>query len=105
MLRAFFSAVLVFTAAMAAQLRITGGAVDDQVLQRGANDRADVPISGTSDDAAGAAVEVRVTRKHFTLEGFDWKPLASVQQGKWTGLLRGLPVGGPYRIEVRLVVG
>ncbi len=33
---------------------------------------------------------------------FDWIPAAKVQKTMWTGVLRKVPTGGPYRIDVRL---
>ena len=50
-------------------LRITGGAVDDQVFQRGPGNRADISLSGAAVDAGGKAVEVRITRKFISVEG------------------------------------
>ncbi|MFN0165807.1 MAG: sialate O-acetylesterase [Bryobacteraceae bacterium] len=83
----------------AAGLRITGGAVHNQVFQRGSQNSADVPVSGEGDN--GQQVEVRLMKKHSVVPGFDWTPLGRVQGGKWNGVISGVPTGGPYGIQVR----
>jgi len=95
--------LLVFslTAAPAASLRVTGGIVDDQVFQRNANNRADLRLSGDA-DPNGRGVEARLLRKHLPVAGFDWREIGRVSGGKWSGELRGVPMGGPYRLELRL---
>jgi sialate O-acetylesterase len=78
--------------------RITGGAVDYQVFQRGADGRADLAIEGT---AANGPVEARLVLRGAPAPGFDWAAVAKAQGGKWTAQLRGVPAGGPYTLEVR----
>lgn len=99
------SRFLILTAAAAAALsaatlKITGGAVDDQVFQRGADSRADIRLTGAAD--AGSAVEARILRKHLVVAGFDWAAAGSVSGGKFEAVLKGVPAGGPYRIELRV---
>ena len=86
----------------AQDLRITGGVVDDQVFQRNAGNRAGIPVSGVATGAGGKSVEVRLLRKYMVMEGFDWKPVARIDRGVWSGELPGVPMGGPYRIEARI---
>jgi sialate O-acetylesterase len=96
------NSVLLFTvcaAALAQDVHIDTGAVDDQVFQRDGNNRADIHLGGTAPNARH--IEARLLRKHMPVEGFDWKRIGSVAGSKWTGNLAGLPAGGPYRIEVR----
>lgn len=94
---------LALSTLLAAQtVRITGGAVDDQVFQRGQAGHAAITLTGAAEDAEGKEVEARVTRKHSSTIGFEWKFLARVGGGKWSGKLEGLPTGGPYRLEVRI---
>jgi hypothetical protein len=50
------SALFCALSLQAATLRITGGVVDYQVFQRGADNRADIAVSGSS-DANGKTVE------------------------------------------------
>lgn len=91
-------AFLVLAAMAAAQtVRITGGAVDEQVFQRDGAGQAAIPLSGA---AQGKQIEARLSRKHIVLR--DWSPLAQVQGGKWSGEMKAVPAGGPYRIEVRV---
>jgi sialate O-acetylesterase len=78
--------------------RITGGAVDYQVFQRGADGRADIAVAGTS---ANGPVEARLVLRGAPAPGFDWAAVAQGQGGKWTAQLRGVPAGGPYTLEVR----
>ena len=107
------SLVFLFTAAasVSAQSRrqppafhITAGVVDDQVLQRDSNDRADIALSGLATLRGAATVESRVLRRHRLVEGFDWAEAASVGQGgEWQASIKGLALGGPYDIEFRLL--
>jgi sialate O-acetylesterase len=34
--------------------------------------------------------------------GFDWREIGRVGAGHWSGELHGVPLGGPYRLELRL---
>lgn len=102
-MRVILSFVLGAGLALAAPaLRITGGAVDDQVFQRGPGNTVDIALSGTAADADSEPIEVRITRKFIPVEGWDWKVSGSVRQDQWSAELRGVPAGGPYRIEVRV---
>ncbi len=92
---------LLLTPAHAATLRVTAGAVDDQVFQRTAANQADIALSGLA-DPNNRAVEARLLRKHLPVAGFDWREIARAVGGKWSGELRGVPMGGPYRLELRL---
>lgn len=92
--------LLFLAAAQAANIRVTAGAVDDQVFQRDSENIAEIRLSGTA-DPAGATVEVRVTRKHLVVSGFEWTAVARAVSGKWAGSVKNLPAGGPYRIELR----
>lgn len=83
-------------------LRITRGVKDDQVLQRTAEDRAHVSMSGVASGVNGQSIEARVTRENMVVEGLDWFSIAKVESGEWTGEVQGIPTGGPYRIEVRI---
>ena len=83
---------------------ITAGVVDDQVLQRDSNDRADIALSGLATSRGAATVESRVLRRHRLVEGFDWAEAASVGKGgEWQASIKGLALGGPYDIEFRLL--
>src|SRR5437764_5760213 len=86
----------------AQDLRIANGLVDHQVLQRGLENSADLRISGFAGGADAQNVEARVLKKGIELEGFPWSLVARVEQGKWSGEVRKIPAGGPYRIELRV---
>ena len=96
------AALLVAANISAQELRITSGIADDQVLQRDERGVAAATILGVAGAPDGRAVELRITRKRFPLEAFDWKPVAMVRQGKWSAAIGGIPTGGPYRLEFRL---
>ena len=84
--------------------QVTQGATDDQVFQRNDNNQADIALSGTATLRGAARVRARVQRRHVTVEGFDWKDVANVAKGgAWKATLKGLPVGGPYNVDLQLV--
>jgi sialate O-acetylesterase len=78
--------------------RITGGAADYQVFQRGPDGRADISLEGT---APNGAVEARLVLRGAPAPGFDWMRVAAAQGGRWTARLSNVPAGGPYTLEVR----
>ncbi len=83
-------------------LQVTGGAKPYQVFQRDASNSAAIRVEGTAQGAAGKAVEARVVAKGRPLAGFDWKQVGAVQGGHFTAEVAKVPVGGPYRIELRV---
>lgn len=89
--------------AFAQDLKITGGIADHQVLQRNAEERADVSLSGTADKKFNNKyVEARITQKGAPVPGYDWTPMSRIRNDQWTGEFKGLPTGGPYRVEARI---
>jgi sialate O-acetylesterase len=98
MKKAAMLCLLLSLLASAQQIRITGGAADYQVFQRGSGDTADISISGT---AANGPVEARLVLRGAPAPGFDWRNVATAQGGKFDAQLRGVPTGGPYALEVR----
>lgn len=93
--------LLLCVAARTENIRITGGIVDDQVLQRSSDGRADLRLNGTAHTAEGQPVEARVLRRFEPVKGLDWHVISRVKGGSWAGEIKGVPTGGPYRIEVR----
>ncbi len=95
---------LLLSCASAQDLKVTSGLVNNQVIQRGVDERASLQISGSVSDkrAIGKFVEARVTQKGAPLAGLDWVPLMKVKNGKWSGDMKGIPTGGPYRLEIRV---
>jgi sialate O-acetylesterase len=92
--------------AFAAQdtLRITGGLEEEQVLQRDFNGFAQATLRGTvtGKKANNKPVEVRLVSAKGVLRGLDWQPMGQVQKQAWTAQIKGIPTGGPYRVEVRI---
>ncbi len=83
-------------------LVVTGGAVEYQVFQRGPANTANIPVSGRATSAAGKAVEARLVAAGRTVQGFDWKAAGKVSGAEWNAELKGVPAGGPYRLELRV---
>ena len=83
-------------------LAVTSGVTDEQVLQRGSNELADLKITGTAQKANNKVVEARIWHKDGPLDGFDWKPVTKIQKNAWIGDVRGIPTGGPYRLDLRI---
>jgi sialate O-acetylesterase len=94
---------LVVTALFAQELKISLGPAPGQVLQRDADGRAAIKLAGTAVRAANKIVEARIVNASGPITGFDWKPLERVKGTKWEGELKGVPQGGPYSLEVRIV--
>ncbi len=95
-------------AVFAQDIKIVSGPVDNQVFQRNADQSADIKLSGTAagKKVNGKDVEVRVLgADSVALPGFDWSSIGKIQKLKWSGELKRIPVGGPYRLEVRMQGG
>ena len=88
--------------AVSQEFRVTGEITDDQVLQRGPSGSADLRVKGDSKGADGKTVEARLLRQFVPLAGFDWTALARIEGGAWSGELKNVPTGGPYRLELRI---
>lgn len=88
----------------AQDLKINIGPAAGSVIQRDHEGRADLKIAGTAPRASiNKFVEARVTNeKGDPLAGLDWKALERVKNSGWSGLLKGVPQGGPYSVEVRV---
>jgi sialate O-acetylesterase len=81
-------------------VNITSGLFDHMVLQRSARNVSDADIAGET--SAGGKVQARVRAGSKTVRGFDWKSIGSARDGKFSAKLQGIPVGGPYTIELRV---
>ena len=92
-------------AAYGQEIRITSGPVDNQVFQRTAEQTADISFSGAASGKKvnGKDIEARlVAADSSPVPGLDWSSIGKIQKLKWAGELKRVPVGGPYRLEVRL---
>jgi len=100
-----FAAACLAASAFAQDLRITVGPVDNQVVQRNADQSADLRLAGTaaSKKANNKEIEARLlTTDNNVLPGFDWTSIGKVQKLKWSGDVKRVPAGGPYRLELRV---
>ncbi len=70
-----------------------------QVIQRSSKNAGDIHCGGIGKEGM---VRARVTGDGKPLNNFDWQEIGKVEAGKWSGLLKGVPVGGPYTIEFDL---
>ncbi|HLJ49833.1 MAG TPA: sialate O-acetylesterase [Bryobacteraceae bacterium] len=96
---------LSFVSLPAQELRVTEGITDNQVLQRSADQTADLHFGGTiiGKKATGKDVEARLTSGGSPVSGFEWMAVGKVNKlQKWTAEIKGVHTGGPYRLEVRL---
>jgi sialate O-acetylesterase len=97
--------VFCFAASFGQELRITSGPADNQVLQRDAEQTGRIVLSGTisGKKVDGKEIEVRLLDARATdLPGFHWTRIGKIQKLRWSGELKGIPTGGPYRLEVRM---
>lgn len=89
---------LLAVAALGQGVQVTGGAAPYQVFQRDASNTAVIRVEGT---AQGRAVEARLIAKGLVVAGFDWKQAGAIQSGRFKADIAAVPVGGPYRLELR----
>ncbi len=87
---------------LSAQLRLTGGVADFQVFQRNSANTADLALSGEAKGAEGKRVEARILRTNPVREERGWASIGTVSGGRWQGAVTGVPVGGPYSLELRV---
>ena len=84
---------------------LESGACDYQVFQRGDDGKANLALSGAAgahDGSIQARLVVQATAE--PVPGFGWKQIASANAGgTWEGALAGVPAGGEYRLQLRLV--
>lgn len=81
-------------------MEVLTGLFDRMVLQRNGRDVSDAAISGRCDGKG--AVSARITRDGRAVRGFARVAVGRAGGGKFTVRLKGLPVGGPYDVELRI---
>lgn len=84
----------------AQELRVSAGAVDRQVFQRGPGNTATIELGGTADRLSGD-IEARLTSAGKAVRGFSWARIATAAGATWTGAVKDVPAGGPYTLEIR----
>jgi sialate O-acetylesterase len=96
-----FAAVILCSAAFGQEIRLSTGAVDNQVYQRGPGNTADLKLGGTAENLTGKSIEARLTSAGKSVKSFGWKPLTNISSNTWSAELKAVPVGGPYTLELR----
>lgn len=79
-------------------MKIHSGLFNSGVLQRTAADVSDTPIAGSC--RTSGTVMARVMREGKVVPGFNGLLVGNAAKGKFTAQLAGLPVGGPYTVEL-----
>lgn len=82
-------------------MNIQQGLFDHIVLQRTSRNQSDAAFAGTC--GVEGSLHARVTAKGRKLRGFDGVKVGLAAHGALRGRLRGLPSGGPYQIDFRIV--
>jgi len=88
-----------------AQFSLDAGATDYQTFQRDAQGKTEITLAGTAGGMT-TVVEARLLDQKTggVIEHLDWQEIARAEEtSKWHGSLRGLPTGGEYRLQLRLV--
>ncbi len=81
------------------------GLADYQVFQRDDTNTASLTFRGETKYAGEGIVETRVQKEWLGDAIQDWKMAGMCNQGKFEASVRELPVGGPYRIDIRIASG
>ena len=82
-------------------MKLETGLLDRAVLQRHHANRSAAKFTGTSD--ATGDVQARVMRGKRAVPGLNWAKVGTAARGKLAGVLRGVPAGGPYTVQLRIV--
>ena len=82
-------------------MQIISGLFDKMVLQRNGQSVSDSIVTGAAISAG--VVQLRVTTRGRTVRGFNWIKIGQAAGKKFTGRIKGIGVGGPYDIELRIV--
>ena len=82
-------------------MHISDGLFSRMVLQRTKSNQSRATFAGTCEATGG--VEARVRANGKTVRGWNWKKVGQAKRGKLAGKIKGLPVGGPYDIDLRIV--
>ncbi len=81
-------------------MRIDHGLLPGHVLQRTATG-ASATITGTTDGPCTCPITATVRRGAKPLPGFSGKRIGQAGEGRFTVVLKGLPTGGPYTVELQ----
>ena len=100
-MRIFLLTALFVSVAFSQAISIVKGPVDYQVYQRGSDGKADIPMELSVTNGDGKNVFVSLKRGIVPVPGFIAYELGKVENQKLSGVLKGVPAGGPYRVELR----
>jgi sialate O-acetylesterase len=81
-------------------IKILSGLANGQVLQRVGSRGATARIAGTSSE--NGVVFATITQTGRPLKGWKQRVVGKAPRGKFGAVLPGLPVGGPYRLELEI---
>ncbi len=87
--------------AFSQSISIVKGPVDYQVYQRGVDGKVDIPVEMAITGGDGKNVFFSLKRGVVPVSGFLVYDLGKVENGKLSSVIRGVPTGGPYRLEWR----
>ena len=82
-------------------MTVTGGLAPYQVVQCDKDGTASLTLNGASDGGGKLQARVMGVQK----EVVAWTDLGDAAGGAWRGSLAGVPAGGPYRVETRILDG
>ena len=85
-----------------ASLRILQGIAHHQVLQRDNANSATIHLDGSTHIRTRGTIHVTVIHQGNPLEGFLGRETGAAEGGRCSAEIKGLPVGGPYRIDLQL---
>ncbi len=80
-------------------MKIEAGLFDHMVVQRNRRNVSEAAFSGTC--AARGPITATVRQGKRVVKGFADVTVGAATRGKANGCIKGLPVGGPYEIELR----
>lgn len=82
-------------------MQVLSGLFDHMVIQRNRRDVTDIAVAGAG--GSEGSVQVRVRAGGRAVRGFNWVKIGQAVGKKFTARLKGLAVGGPYDIGLRIV--
>ena len=88
---------------MKGRMKIEHGLMDGQVLQRDKRGFGRAVIRGCCSSEGALQFRLRGTGK--SVNSAEWRQIGSAAAGQLHGQLDGLPTGGPYRLDLRVMQG
>lgn len=82
-------------------MEILTGLFDHMVLQRNTRNWSEAPITGRAN--SDGRLTARVTCQDRLVKGWKWRKIGEVKRKTFKATIAGLPAGGPYAIELRVV--